>query len=158
GPLSQKSSADYQRSAPRNTSPTNAVAAGSGWNPVPWRKDQSGGDVVASSWRFKKTSTSSEPLPLEPSSVEPPVLPHLRTLTPDMEHAASGPMPAAHGPGYRRAPAELSQIPLPPYIIEAPDILLVEAKEAVVRPDAPIRGQHLVRPDGTISLGIYGSV
>jgi polysaccharide export outer membrane protein len=25
-------------------------------------------------------------------------------------------------------------------------------------PDQPVEGQHLVRPDGTISLGIYGSV
>jgi polysaccharide export outer membrane protein len=51
----------------------------------------------------------------------------------------------------------LSKIALPPYIIEAPDILLVET---VVAPEKkqPVRGQHLVRPDGTINLGVYGSV
>jgi polysaccharide export outer membrane protein len=34
--------------------------------------------------------------------------------------------------------------------------LLVESTQSLR--DQPVRGQHLVRPDGTISLGIYGSV
>src|SRR5262249_10525108 len=44
------------------------------------------------------------------------------------------------------------------YVIEPPDILLVEypPSEGLYK-DFPISGQHLVRPDGTISLGIYGS-
>lgn len=54
------------------------------------------------------------------------------------------------------APAELRKVLLPPYIIEPPDILLVEA--IGIPPDQPVAGQHLVRPDGTIGLGIYGSV
>jgi polysaccharide export outer membrane protein len=55
------------------------------------------------------------------------------------------------------APHELAKVILPAYVIEPPDILLVEAKpEAML--DQPITGQHLVRPDGTISLGYKGSV
>jgi protein involved in polysaccharide export with SLBB domain len=45
---------------------------------------------------------------------------------------------------------------MPPHIIQAPDILLVEAPRAL--PDQPIAGEHLVRADGTISLGLYGAV
>jgi polysaccharide export outer membrane protein len=89
-------------------------------------------------------------------------------------------------------PRELSKIVLPPYVIEPPDVLLVqvmlpptgtavsnykaEARRRVdeterpALPDPrlspisrpfvpqPIDGQHLVGPDGTIKLGIYGSV
>jgi len=53
-------------------------------------------------------------------------------------------------------PRELSKTTLPPYVIEPPDILLVEVLEAL--PGRPIQGERLVRPDGTISLGFYGDV
>src|SRR3954454_2162590 len=43
-----------------------------------------------------------------------------------------------------------------PYIIEPPDLLLVEVLEAL--PGRPISGERLVRPDGTISLGFYGDL
>src|SRR5262249_54240659 len=58
-----------------------------------------------------------------------------------------------------QAPRELSKAPLPPYRIEPPDILLVEVVPVggPIKFDQQIRGQHLVRPDGTIGLGIYGS-
>jgi polysaccharide export outer membrane protein len=68
-------------------------------------------------------------------------------------------------------PRELSKVVLPPYVIEPPDVLLVQV---LVPPDdilgrdpkyysypltpQPIDGQHMVRMDGTINLGIYGSV
>jgi polysaccharide export outer membrane protein len=57
-------------------------------------------------------------------------------------------------------PTELDKRALPPYQIGPPDILLVEvlSKEGLLKNDQPIRGQHLVRPDGSIGLGIYGSV
>jgi len=42
------------------------------------------------------------------------------------------------------------------YIVEPPDLLLVEVLEAL--PGRPISGERLVRPDGTISLGFYGDV
>lgn len=53
-------------------------------------------------------------------------------------------------------PTELKKVTLPPYVIEPPDVLIVEAVKPL--PDQDIRGQHAVRPDGTIGLGIYGSV
>jgi polysaccharide export outer membrane protein len=52
-------------------------------------------------------------------------------------------------------PREGAKVSLPPYVIEPPDILLIESTQKI--PDQPIRGQHLVRPDGTVGLGIYGS-
>lgn len=43
-----------------------------------------------------------------------------------------------------------------PLTVEPPDILVVEALEAL--PARPITGERLIRPDGTISLGFYGDV
>ncbi len=45
---------------------------------------------------------------------------------------------------------------MPDYIIEPPDLILVEVLEAL--PGRPISGERLVRPDGKISLGFYGEV
>jgi polysaccharide export outer membrane protein len=42
------------------------------------------------------------------------------------------------------------------YQIEAPDVLTVEVS-GVPKPEA-LNGEHLVRPDGTVSLGTYGAV
>lgn len=80
-------------------------------------------------------------------------------------------------------PGELSKVQLPPYVIEPPDQLLIEV--VAVLPDAdavaaavkegkkpdtvkelkpyslpvqPISGQFAVRPDGSVFLGIWGSV
>jgi polysaccharide export outer membrane protein len=53
-------------------------------------------------------------------------------------------------------PRELSKVVIADYVIEPPDILLVEAIPSL--PDQPVQGEHLVRPDGTINLGTYGSV
>jgi polysaccharide export outer membrane protein len=53
-------------------------------------------------------------------------------------------------------PREGAKVSLPPYVLEPPDILLIETTQGL--PDQRIRGQHLVRPDGTVNLGIYGSV
>ncbi len=43
-----------------------------------------------------------------------------------------------------------------PYILEPPDIIVVEVLEAL--PGRPITGERMVRPDGKISLGFYGDV
>jgi polysaccharide export outer membrane protein len=53
-------------------------------------------------------------------------------------------------------PKEFCKRAMPPYIIEPPDILLIETTQALE--DQPIRGQHIVSMDGYIRLGIYGSV
>lgn len=43
-----------------------------------------------------------------------------------------------------------------PYVVEAPDLIIVEVLEAL--PGRPITGERLVRPDGTISLDFYGKL
>lgn len=53
-------------------------------------------------------------------------------------------------------PRELSKVSQPEYVVEPPDILVVEVLEAL--PGRPITGERLVRPDGTITLGFYGDV
>src|SRR6478609_5498265 len=53
-------------------------------------------------------------------------------------------------------PREMFKSSMPEYVIEPPDLLLVEVLEAL--PGRPITGERLVRPDGTISLGFYGEV
>jgi polysaccharide export outer membrane protein len=69
------------------------------------------------------------------------------------------------------APNEGAPVILPPYVIRPPDVLLIELlpqfsrdKDLKLRVDnigllnQPIFGQHLVRPDGTVELGVYGPV
>jgi polysaccharide biosynthesis/export protein len=53
-------------------------------------------------------------------------------------------------------PGEFRKTSLPAYVVEPPDILMVEVLEAL--PGRPISGERLVRPDGTITLGFYGDV
>jgi RNA polymerase sigma factor (sigma-70 family) len=44
------------------------------------------------------------------------------------------------------------------YVLEPPDILHIEASEKLGLPNRSLEGHHLVRPDGTITLGTYGTV
>ena len=53
-------------------------------------------------------------------------------------------------------PKEFQKVSMPDYVIEPPDLLLVEVLEAL--PGRPISGERLVRPDGKVSLGFYGDV
>jgi polysaccharide biosynthesis/export protein len=53
-------------------------------------------------------------------------------------------------------PREFQKISMPDYIVEPPDMLLVEVLESL--PGRPISGERLVRPDGRVSLGFYGEV
>lgn len=53
-------------------------------------------------------------------------------------------------------PNELNKTSMPDYVIEPPDLIVVEVLEAL--PGRPITGERLVRPDGTISLDFYGKV
>ncbi|HZW34629.1 MAG TPA: polysaccharide biosynthesis/export family protein [Isosphaeraceae bacterium] len=53
-------------------------------------------------------------------------------------------------------PREFTKISMPEYVVEPPDLVLVEVLEAL--PGRPISGERLVRPDGKISLGFYGEV
>jgi polysaccharide export outer membrane protein len=70
------------------------------------------------------------------------------------------------GPPPGAVPTELSKITLPPYVVEPPDVLLIEVyadsldvtKPPVALWPQSISGQHLVRVDGTVGLGVWGSV
>src|SRR3954451_9701901 len=53
-------------------------------------------------------------------------------------------------------PRELNKVSMPDYVVEPPDLILVEVLE--VLPGRPISGELLVRPDGKITLGFYGEV
>jgi polysaccharide export outer membrane protein len=53
-------------------------------------------------------------------------------------------------------PREFNKTSMPDYVVEPPDLVLVEVLEAL--PGRPISGERLVRPDGKISLGFYGDV
>jgi polysaccharide export outer membrane protein len=62
-------------------------------------------------------------------------------------------------------PRELGQASLPQYIIEPPDNLTIEAVLRDPRsgqsdrlPVQPIAGDYVVRPDGTVNLGVWGTV
>jgi protein involved in polysaccharide export with SLBB domain len=61
-------------------------------------------------------------------------------------------------PGGPPVPGEFRKRALSTYIVEPPDILLVQGSKNIGLPLQPISGQHLVRPDGTVGLGIYGPV
>ena len=53
-------------------------------------------------------------------------------------------------------PREQNMVSMPDYVVEPPDIIVVEVLETL--PGRPISGERLVRPDGKISLGFYGDV
>jgi polysaccharide export outer membrane protein len=64
-------------------------------------------------------------------------------------------------------PRELDKITLPPYVIEAPDQLLIEVVQrsevegkpvTLGLPVQPVSGSFHVRLDGTVGLGFWGSV
>jgi polysaccharide export outer membrane protein len=76
----------------------------------------------------------------------------------DAAALAGPPLPPPGPDGH--APNELHKVSLPAYVIEPPDILLVEylGSQPIFNREQAVRGQHLVRPDGTIGLGIFGSV
>ncbi len=53
-------------------------------------------------------------------------------------------------------PREFSKTLLPEYVVEPPDMIVVEVLETL--PGRPITGERLVRPDGRMSLGFYGDI
>jgi polysaccharide export outer membrane protein len=71
--------------------------------------------------------------------------PDAKPSAPDHNHVKSPPVAS-----------NIVDLPLEEYVVEPPDLLLVEVLEAL--PGRPISGERLVRPDGKISLGFYGDV
>ncbi len=55
-------------------------------------------------------------------------------------------------------PREFEKMALPAYVVEPPDILLIQASNRITLRLQPIAGQHLVAPDGTVNLGVYGKI
>ncbi len=53
-------------------------------------------------------------------------------------------------------PKEFTKVSMPEYVVEPPDLILIEVLEAL--PGRPITGERLVRPDGKVSLGFYGDI
>ena len=53
-------------------------------------------------------------------------------------------------------PREFTKVTMPDYVVEPPDLLVVDVLEAL--PGRRIEGERLVKPDGKISLGFYGEV
>src|SRR5262249_10335809 len=51
-------------------------------------------------------------------------------------------------------PSELKRVTLPTYVIGVTDMLQIDSLEGLKT--QPVHGPHLVRPDGTVGLGIYG--
>ena len=131
-----------------------------------WRKSTQGfGEVVRAS--------GEEPMILDPDLKPTVPAPELEfDAPPPLEAKADAPakrsevtwaghrghhkgMPAKGFPVYPDAPSELNPTLLPPYVIGPPDVLLIQSRHALVT--HPIQGQHLVRPDGTVGLSVYGS-
>lgn len=115
---------------------------------------------------FRASLPVGSPMPaggpaLDGSDAPPPgsiVLPQPRPLGSPLPVAAvpDGVMPP--GQPYPNVPREFEKMALPPYVVEPPDILLIQASPRIVLPLQPIQGQHLVGPDGTVNLGIYGKI
>jgi polysaccharide export outer membrane protein len=71
----------------------------------------------------------------------------------------------ADGPAVPVGPVPLPDVPtemrktlLPPYVVNPPDVLEIDLFELKGLFQQPVRGPHVIRPDGTVGLGAYGSV
>jgi polysaccharide export outer membrane protein len=113
---------------------------------VPPKPDDKPGEKAGEKQPEQMPAPTVLPAPEAPAASAPAAAPVL-----GMPIAGGAP----GGPG-GPSPRELCKVSLPPYVIEPPDVLLIESTQGLK--DQPIRGQHLVRPDGTVSLGMYGSV
>jgi polysaccharide export outer membrane protein len=129
------------------------------WRTMP----PAGGDadgVTTTGWRARNNigaaPEATAAAPPEPGPAEIKIYPRRMPGEAD-SNPVVGESPAPADLGHPlSAPHEHARVTLPPYVIDPPDVLLVESLKGL--PDQPIRGQHLVRPDGTIGVGIYGSV
>jgi polysaccharide export outer membrane protein len=127
-------------------------APGAGGMPAPFDLQPPGPVAIAVSEPEKKSSAGEEP---------PARLPMPQMETGEVVVGAPHGFPGPHPPGHDGPPVprELAKRALSPYVVEPPDILFIQGTGAITDPKVqPLSGQHLVRPDGTISLGVYGTV
>lgn len=92
-------------------------------------------------------------LPPQLGSDEDPTRVERTPPLPDRTIGSRARMPTVQSPPRESAASDSRR---PEYIVEPPDIIIVEVLEAL--PGRPISGERLVRPDGTISLGFYGDI
>ncbi len=147
-------------------------------------EEMPGGAVVASSWRpLPRTDlegpslaeVSPEPRTLAAPGVEKLPPPRMAATHAVGPHVMGG---SAHGEvvmgphgepvsvmhhhavhvGAGDVPRERAKAALPTYVIEPPDLILVQFLRDPKLVPQPVDGQFLVRPDGTITLGVYGTV
>jgi len=88
---------------------------------------------------------NDDPLPRRQVAVQPASFRH-------GGRAGHGGSPVTIAPP--NAPTEGTPTSFPDYVIRPPDVLLIESQKGLLT--QPVRGQHLVRPDGTVGLGVYG--
>jgi polysaccharide export outer membrane protein len=145
---------------PVATAPGTEPAPAGNWRPLARDSAAAAVPVQSTGWRPMPQGPAGDPsghlVQAEPPTelkVPPRPLPSGRVEPGPMLHGA---LVMDGAPPSPPVPHEQARVLLPPYVIDPPDVLLVESTEKL--PDQPIRGQHLVRPDGTIGLGIYGSV
>jgi len=118
--------------------------------PIDWRSQDPALDFPAGAPEPDKGAKATENLPAPRPLPAPEIHMDVGMPPPGM------PLAFVSGGPHAPVPHELNMMSLPPYTVEPPDILLVESARGL--PTQPVRGQHLVRPDGTINLGIYGSI
>jgi polysaccharide export outer membrane protein len=122
-----------------------------------------------------KKANNPPPLMLAQHTTQQPIRPvgfqaaPANAPTPPPTEAGPVPIPVAHPGlpvkhGMPHGPSELHPVLLPSYVIRPPDVLWIDSQRGLLTesPKGPVRkqpltGQHLVRPDGTVGLGIYGS-
>lgn len=97
-------------------------------------------------------AAAEEPAKPEAESTVPKSLEY--QVTKALEAVDLTPPPAFEVPD--PPPHEGAMIEHPPYVLEPPDLIIVEVLDALE--GRPITGERLVRPDGTITLGFYGEV
>ncbi|MBI3406891.1 MAG: polysaccharide biosynthesis/export family protein [Planctomycetes bacterium] len=126
---------------------------------VAWRTAQGPGGVRPIGHQVTEPKDEGPPLQVPTAHWPPNGLPNAAHGGPPIQTSGRRPPPTAHHGGVvpvvPGVPGEMTRELLPPYIIGPPDILIIESLKGLL--NQPIRGQHLVRPDGTIGVGAYGS-
>jgi polysaccharide biosynthesis/export protein len=141
--------------------PSTTPATGSETMPVIWRPFAKNPppDTVIVEQGPALVEQNEPPTNQQPPGTEPGPTPKVMSggpviVVPD-PHGFGMQQGVVFGPPMPKAPNELHKLSLPLYTVSPPDILLIESTQSL--PTQPVRGQHLVRPDGTINLGIYGA-
>ncbi len=158
-----------------NTLTRDSAAGYPSSNDVAWKTAPLNHSAALSQDQWTNPTKANEPIQraaFQPQTQPPPTLE--MPPIPDLMFKESSPAASArlvtaqpasfrtggrgHGPAlpmaFPGAPTEYNPVTLPTYAIRPPDVLLIESQKGLLT--QPIRGQHLVRVDGTVGLGIYG--